>query len=106
MIEALESAPSIIPRMIERALKAGVSATYVLMDTWFTQEPLIQSIVDIGLDVIGMVKDTNQQYPVDTRRQSLKQWYKVATPVQGQKTILRSIHTTMANGVQVKVVFI
>ena len=29
-IEALESAPSIIPSMIERALEAGVSATYVL----------------------------------------------------------------------------
>lgn len=60
-IKALESTPSIIPSMIERALEAGVSATYVLMDTWFTQQPLIQSIVDIGLDVIGMVKDINQR---------------------------------------------
>ena len=42
--------------MIERALNAGVTADYVLMDTWFTQQPLIQSIVEIGLDVIGMVK--------------------------------------------------
>ena len=58
-IEALESTPSIIPSMIERTLEAGVSATYVLMDTGFTQQPLIQSIVDIGLDVIGMVKDIN-----------------------------------------------
>lgn len=66
------------------------------MDTWFTQQPLIQSIVDIGLlDVIGMVKDTNQRYLVDTRRRSLKQLYKVATPIQGQKAILRSIHTTI-----------
>jgi hypothetical protein len=32
--------------------------------------------------------------------------YKVATPIQGWKGILRSIQTTMANGVQVKVVFI
>ena len=105
-IEALESAPSIIPSMIERALSAGVSADYVLMDTWFTQQPLIQSIVEIGLDVIGMVKATNQRYLVDHRRLSLKELYKVATPVQGKKGIMRSIHTTMANGVQVKVVFI
>ena len=105
-IEALESAPSIIPSMIERALSAGVSADYVLMDTWFTQQPLIQSIVEIGLDVIGMVQATNQRYLVDHRRLSLKELYKVATPVQGKKGIMRSIHTTMANGVQVKVVFI
>ena len=57
-LEALESAPSVIPRMIERVLKAGVPVDYVLMDTWFTQQPLIRSIVEIGIDVIGMVKNT------------------------------------------------
>ena len=105
-LEALESAPSIIPEMIERALKAGVSADYVLMDTWFTQQPLIKSIVGIGLDVIGMVKDTKQRYLVNGRRLSLKELYSFATPVQGKKGILRSIYTTMANGVNVKVVFV
>lgn len=48
--------------MIEHALKDGISADYVFMDTWFTQQPLIQSIIDIELDVIGMVKNTNQRY--------------------------------------------
>ncbi len=105
-LEALESAPSLIPSMIERALKAGVPPDYVLMDTWFTQQPLIQSIVDIGLDVIGMVKPTNQRYLVNNQRLSLKELYSFATPVRGKKEILRSIHTTMANGIQVKVVFV
>lgn len=105
-LEALETAPSIIPDMIERALKAGVPADYVLMDTWFTQQPLIQSIVEIGMDVIGMVKTTNQRYLVNGRRLSLKELYFFATPVQGKKGILRSIHTTMANGIDVKVVFV
>lgn len=105
-LEALETAPSIIPGMIKRALKAGVPADYVLMDTWFTQQPLIQSIVEIGLDVIGMVKATNQRYLVNGRRLSLKELYSFATPVQGKKGILRSIHTTMANGIDVKVVFV
>jgi len=34
------------------------------MDTWFTQQPHIQAIVEQGLDVIGMVKATNQHYLV------------------------------------------
>lgn len=76
------------------------------MDTWFTQQPLIQSIVELGLDVIGMVKATNQRYLVNDKRLSLKELYKVATPVSGKKGIMRSIQTTMANGIQVKVVFI
>jgi hypothetical protein len=105
-LEALETAPSIIPNMVERALNAGVQADYVLMDTWFTQQPLIKSIVEIGLDVIGMVKATNQRYLVNGRRLSLKELYSFATPVQGKKGILRSIRTTMANGIEVKVVFV
>ncbi|KGR91497.1 transposase [Ureibacillus massiliensis 4400831 = CIP 108448 = CCUG 49529] len=105
-VEALESAPTVIPGMLERALQAGVSADYVLLDTWFTQQPLIQSIVELGLDVIGMVKATNQRYLVNNKKLSLKELYKVAAPVSGKKGIMRSIQTTMANGVQVKVVFI
>jgi hypothetical protein len=105
-LEALETAPSLIPSMIERSLNAGVTADYVLMDTWFTQQPLIKSIVEIGLDVIGMVKPTNQRYLVNNRRLSLKELYSFATPVQDKKGILRSINTTMANGIEVKVVFV
>jgi hypothetical protein len=105
-LEALESAPSVIPGMIKRALQAGVPADYVLMDTWFTQQPLIKGIVEIGLDVIGMVKDTKQRYLVNGHRLSLKELYTFAPPVQGKKGILRSIYTTMANGIKVKVVFV
>jgi hypothetical protein len=105
-IEALHSAPDQIPSMIERALNQGIEASYVLMDTWFTQQPLIQAIVNQGLDVIGMVKNANQRYQVDGRMVSLKELYRFATPVQGKKGILRSIQTKMANGVSVQVVFV
>ncbi|GAY77988.1 hypothetical protein NBRC111894_3542 [Sporolactobacillus inulinus] len=36
------------------------------MDTWFTQQPLIQAILTKGMDVIGMVKATNQRYSSNT----------------------------------------
>ncbi|GGB63284.1 IS4 family transposase ISDha5 [Lentibacillus populi] len=105
-LEALQSAPEQLPAMIQRALSAGVEASYVLMDTWFTQQPLIQSIVEQGLDVIGMVKATNQRYLVNRKRVDLKGLYRLATPVTGNKGILRSVRTTMSNGVTVKVVFV
>lgn len=104
--EALQSAPEQIPSMIERALSAGVEASYVLMDTWFTQQPLIQSIVTKGIAVIGMVKATNQRYFVKKQLVGLKSLYRIAQPVKGNKTILRAIQTTMANGIDVKVVFV
>lgn len=105
-LEALQSAPEQVPSMIDRALQAGVKAEYVLMDTWFTHQPLIQAIVKQGLDVIGMVKATNQRYIVQNKLVSLKELYHLAIPTQGQKGILRSIHTTLANGIPVKIVFV
>lgn len=106
-LEALKSAPEIIPTMIDRALAAGISASYVLMDSWFTYAPLVQKIVERGLDVIGMVKPVNQRYLVGDRWLNLKELYCVAYSVQGaKKAILRSIHTKMAPNIPVKVVFV
>lgn len=103
---ALQPAPEQIPGMLQRAMNAGVDASYVLMDSWFTQPPLIKDIKTQGLDVIGMVKNLKQRYLIDDKSVSLKDLYRLAQPVSGQKSILRSIHTTQANGVPVKVVFV
>lgn len=105
-LEALQTAPEQIPNMIKRAMNTGIDASYVLMDTWFTQQPLIKNIKEQGLDVIGMVKNLKQRYLVDGERLSLKDLYRLAAPIKGKKGLLRSIHTTQANGVPVKVVFV
>jgi len=106
-VEALKAAPEIIPDMIDRALATGITASYVLMDSWFTYAPLVQKIIDRGLDVIGMVKPVNQRYLVDGHWLNLKELYCVARSVKGvKKGILRSIHTQLAPNIPVKVVFV
>jgi hypothetical protein len=105
-LEALQTAPEQIPAMIERALKAGIDASYVLMDSWFTQQPLVKEIKEQGIDVIGMVKNLKQRYLVGDKRVSLKELFQLAKPTSHKKGILRSIHTAQANGVPVKIVFI
>ena len=54
------------------------------MDTWFTHQPLIK-IEEQGLDVIGMVKNLNQRYLVNGKRVSLKELYRLATPIKEKK---------------------
>lgn len=54
--EAFQPAPTVTVDMIDRALDAGVEASYVLMDSWFTHAPLLNAIRDRGLNAIGMVK--------------------------------------------------
>ena len=107
-MEALRPAPEIIPAMLDRALAAGMSASYVLMDSWFTYAPLIRAVLDRGLDVIGMVKADNKRYLLNGRRLSLQELYYVATPVMcpQKKGILRSIHTQLSPDIPIQIVFV
>ncbi|WP_218096399.1 IS4 family transposase, partial [Paenibacillus solanacearum] len=66
--EALLPSPQVIVSMLDRALKAGATASYVLMDSWFTHAPLIGEIVTRGLDVIGMVKNDNKRFLIQGQK--------------------------------------
>ncbi|WP_010498974.1 IS4 family transposase [Paenibacillus elgii] len=105
--ESLLPAPKVIASMIDRAIAAGVSASYALMDSWFTHAPLIKEILGRGLHVIGMIKNDNKRYLMNGNRLSLKELYLAATQVEGKNSsILRSIRTELIPGIPVLVVFI
>ncbi len=107
-MEALRPAPEIIPALLDQALAAEMSASYVLMDSWFTYAQLIRAVLDRGLDVIGMVKADNKRYLLDGRRLSLQELYYAATPVMypKKKGILRSKHTQLSLGIPIQIVFV
>lgn len=96
---ALQSAPEQVPTMIQRASHAGIDASYVLMDSWFTHQPLIKKVYDQSLDVIGMVKNLNQRYIVGEKRVSLSGLYRLATPTKGKKeSASLDLHDTSQRG--------
>jgi len=105
--EALCSAPQVIATMLDRAIQAGISASYVLMDSWFTHAPLIEEVIRRGLHVIGMVKNDNKRYLVNGKRLSLKELYDTAPRVEGKnRSILRLIRTELSPGIPVVIVFV
>ncbi|WP_391572736.1 transposase [Cohnella sp.] len=105
--ESLQSAPHVVASMLDRALVAGVTASYVLMDSWFTHAPLIREVISRGLDVIGKVKNENKRFLVQNQKLSLKELYSAAAPIASKKrSILRSIRTELACGTPVHVVFV
>lgn len=70
---SMANKPDAAIALIRQALDAGINAGYILMDTWFTNEPFIKRVMDEGLDVIGMLKDNRQQYYLGHKLYSLKE---------------------------------
>jgi len=52
--EAIMEKPQNALRLLDNALNTGITADYVLMDSWFTNEPIITSLLNKGLHTIGM----------------------------------------------------
>lgn len=91
--------------LIKRALEAGICVDYVLMDTWFTTEPMIKAILAEGLDVIGMVKQLKQRYNYKGRNYTLPELQKFVC-FDGARNIFGSLCVTTKNGIPVKIVFV
>lgn len=103
--ESMIPKPDAAIRLIKRALEAGINADYVLMDTWFTTEPMIKAIMKEGLDVIGMVKQLKQQYIYRGKNYTLPQLRKFIR-FAGAGNIFGSICVTTKEGIPVKIVFV
>ena len=91
--------------LIRRALDAGIKADYVLMDTWFTTEPMLKEVLAEGLDVIGMVKQLKQRYNYKGRAYTLPELRKFVR-FDGARNIFGSLCATTKNGIPVKIVFV
>ena len=91
--------------LIQRALQSGINADYLLMDTWFTTEPMIRSVLDTGLDVIGMVKQLKQRYTYKGKKYTLHRLKRMVR-FEGAKNIFGSLVVTTKTGIPVKIVFV
>lgn len=103
--EALEKKPQVASKLLDHALAAGISADYVLMDTWFTNEPMIHTVLDKGLHVIGMVKELKQRYTKGDEPLSLSQLRALCKAKTGSE-IIGSVKVKTKTGIPVKIVFI
>lgn len=91
--------------LIQRTLQSGIKADYLLMDTWFTTEPMIRSVLDTGLDVIGMVKQLKQRYTYKGKKYTLHELKRMVR-FEGAKNIFGSLVVTTKTGIPVKIVFV
>ena len=106
-MDAIKQKPEAAITMIRAALGAGIEAGYVLMDTWFTNEPFIKQIKELGLEVIGMLKDNKQMYHYRGKLVNLKEIAAHHVRFNTRQECLGSITVfTRCNRIPVKLVFV
>jgi len=104
-IESIQKKTTVVVNLIKNTLAKGIEASYVLMDSWFTHEPLIKSCLDEGIDVIGMVKQLKQKYTFKGKEYDLKGLRKML-PKCRKGGIIGSILVTTKNGIPIKLVYV
>lgn len=104
-LEGLLPKPDAAVLLVQRALNAGIQADYVLMDTWFTTEPMLAKLLQIGIDTIGMVKQLKQKYCYKGQFYTLPQLRKFIRFENG-KNIFGSVLVTTKTGIPVKIVIV
>ena len=92
--------------MVQRALDAGIEADYILMDSWFTNEPFIQKLRTMGLHVIGMVKDAKQRYLYRRRAFTLPQLAKLAVRRNAGTPYRSLVVKTGKHNIPVRIIFV
>lgn len=103
--EAIIEKPKNVIRLIENALITGITADYVLMDSWFTTEPMIKAILEKGLHAIGMVKQLKQRYSFNGQSMSLTD-LRATLPATNRSEIIGSRCVKTKHGIPVKIVFV
>ena len=98
--------PEAALRMVESALATGIRADYILMDSWFTTEPFVKKLSDLGLNVIGMVKDLKQRYYHNGRLYTLPQLAKIAMDKENKWLYHSLLVRTRKNNLPVRIVFV
>jgi len=77
--EALDKKTSALLQMIQRAWHAGIDASFVLFDSWFAHDTIIQRIYATGYGVICRLKKGRVKYGYQGQAYTLKQlWQQVA----------------------------
>ena len=101
--EAQEKKTILAVKLIKEALNAGIIASYVLMDSWFTEVPLISAVRKLNLHVIGMVKLSQKRfYTYQEKQYTLHQLRKKIKSASRHSNILGSLQVKLKTGIKAK----
>lgn len=105
-LEAVTKSTDHLESMVKRALRFGIRADYILMDSWFCF-PALLATLGKHLSVICMAKDMpNVFYKHQGQWVKLSKLYSLLRKRPGKAKVLTSVVTETRKGQKVKIVFV
>ena len=87
---------TVMLELIKTALREGLSANYVLFDTWFSAPAQLIDVKHLGLDAIAMIKKTSKiRYIYNGERLSINKIYGICKKRRGRSKYLLSVEVTV-----------
>lgn len=108
--QAQKKATEVVPELLKKALDHGISADYVLFDTWFSSPKEIRFIRELELHVIAMVKKSSKvYYRYNGEKLSAPQIYRSNNKRRGKSKYLLSVEVEICSDdsvIPAKLVFV
>ncbi len=91
-ILAQQKAPDTALAMLQSAKQAGIQATHVLFDSWFSFPAMILQVFQMGYHTVAMVKKSKKvYYEFNGKRQSVKDIFRQCRKRRGRSRYLLSV---------------
>ena len=108
--QSRRKATDVMVELLSSAMKAGISAKYVLFDTWFASpKTMIEIKNSLGLDTVAMLKKGKTKYLYNGESLDIKQIFSRNRKRRGRSKYLLSVEVTMKkNGesIPARIVFV
>jgi hypothetical protein len=94
--EAVSKAPEVLLGMLKAALKAGINASYVIFDSWFSYPAMIIKLHGMNLHTVARVKDTTKiKYLFNGEKKTAKEIFKGNKKRRGKSRYLLCVSVTL-----------
>jgi hypothetical protein len=75
-LEIMDGKSKIAIDMVKRAVKSGIYADYLLVDSWYSKPVFIKEMNDLGLKVISRIANNNKIWNFTDKEKTLNAVYK------------------------------
>lgn len=84
-IEIMDGKSQIAIDMVKRAVKSGIYADYLLVDSWYSKPVFIKEMNDMGLNVISRIANNNKIWNFTGKEKTLNAIYEKSKKITNEK---------------------